>query len=270
MIEVVFSQSAYGARQVGLSKQHDSHSVILVFELALDIGPIAGDEFGPQRRQVLKEICQASGFPQPAEEIANQKVDYAKVYWDFLKKRADQETPIRIWVSEQPNEACGLVWLLSKLDEIDYTGEITVIPMPAWEYNEQGEVERKNGWGETEEWGSYVAHRQTVNKAFRAGCVEKWKVLQQENAPLRGMLNGRLTSLGANAYDYAIEQAIAKQPEEFMQADVVLDVLKQYLGVGDGWIALRIGEMIRADKLEEVSEAPADKPVHRRVLRKIN
>lgn len=267
MIEIVFSQSAYGARQVGLSKQHDSHSVILVFELALDIGPIDSDVFGSQRLQVLKELCASGGAP---EDEAEKSVEYAKAYWQFLEKRADQETPIRIWVSEQPNEACGLVWLLSKLDEIDYTGEITIIPMPAWEYTETGDVERKNGWGETEEWGSYVAGRQTVNKAFRAGCVEKWKALQQENAPLRGMLNGRLTNLGANAYDYAIERAIAKQPEEFTQASVVLDVLHQYLGIGDGWIALRIGEMIRAGKLEVVSEAPADKPVHRRVLRKVN
>lgn len=266
MIEVVFSQSAYGARQVGLSKQHDSHSVILVFELALDVGPIDGDVFGAQRRQVLKELGEASGRES---DLADKLADYAKAYWEFLEKRADQETPIRIWVSEQPNEACGLVWLLSKLDEIDYTGEITVVPMPAWEYNEEGDVERKNGWGETEEWGSYVAGRQTINKAFRAGCVQKWKALQQENAPLRGMLNGRLTSMGANVYDYAIEQAVAKQPEEFSQASVVLDVLHQYLGIGDGWIALRIGEMICAGKLAVVSESPADLPIHRRVLRKV-
>lgn len=266
MIEVVFSQSAYGARQVGLSKQHDSHSVILVFELALDIGPIDGDVFGPQRRQVLEKLCAAGGAPT---DEAEKLVEYAKAYWQFLEKRADQETPIRIWVSEQPNEACGLVWLLSKLDEIDYTGEITVIPMPAWEYNEHGEVERKNGWGETEEWGSYVAHRQTVNKTFRGGCVEKWKELQQENAPLRGMLNGRLTGLDITAYDYAIEQAIARQPEQFKQAEVIADVLKQYLGIGDGFIALRMDEMIRAGKLAVVSEAPEGEPVYRRVLRKV-
>lgn len=261
MIEVVFSQSAYGARKVGLSKQHDFNSVILVFELALDIGPIDGDVFGSQRRHVLEELGVSA-------DHADKLVDYAQACWEFLEKRADQEPPIRIWVSEQPNEACGLVWLLSKLDEIDYTGEITVIPMPAWEYTETGDVERKNGWGETEEWGSYVAHRQNVNKAFRAGCVEKWKRLQQENAPLRGMLNGRLTGLGANTYDYAIEQAIAKQPEEFMQAKAIADVLKQYLGIGDGFIALRMEEMIRDGKLTVVTDAPEGEPAYRRMLRK--
>lgn len=267
MIEVVFSQAAYGARKVGLNKQHDFNSVILVFELALDIGPIDGDVFGSQRRQVLEKLCAASGAP--ADE-AEKLVEYAKAYWQFLEKRADQETPIRIWVSEQPNEACGLVWLLSKLDEIDYTGEITVVPMPAWEYNEYGEVDRKNGWGETEEWGSYVSFRQTINKAFRSGCVEKWKAMQQENAPLRGMLNGRLTGLGADVYDYAIEQAVAKQPEEFKQTNVIVDVLHRYLGIGDGWIALRMEEMIRAGKLAVVSEAPEGAPAYRRVLRKVN
>lgn len=266
MIEVVFSQSAYGARKVGLSKQHDFNSVILVFELALDIGSIDGDVFGPQRRQVLEKLCTASGVP--ADE-AEKRVEYAKAYWKFLEKRADQETPIRIWVSEQPNEACGLVWLLSKLDEIDYTGEITVVPMPAWEYTEEGDVERKNGWGETEEWGSYVTYRQSINKAFRAGCVEKWRALQQENAPLRGMLNGRLTGLSVSTYDYAIEQAIARQPEEFKQTDVILDVLKQYLGIGDGFIAMRMEEMIRAGKLAAVTEAPEGEPAYRRMLRKV-
>lgn len=263
MIEVVFSQSAYGARKVGLNKQHDFNSVILVFELALDIGPIDGDVFGSQRRRVLEELGVSA-------EHADKLVDYARACWEFLEKRADQETPIRIWVSEQPNEACGLVWLLAKLDGIDYTGEITVVPMPAWEYNEHGDVERKNGWGETEEWGSYVTGRQTVNKVFRAGCVEKWKMLQQENAPLRGMLNGRLTGLGINVYDYAIEQAVSKQPEEFKQAEVIKDVLKQYLGIGDGFIALRMEEMIRTGKLNVVTEAPEGEPAYRRILRKTN
>lgn len=266
MIEVVFSNSAYGARKVGLGKQHDFHSVVLVFELALDIGPIDGDALGEQRLQVLKRLGAAAGTP---EEHTEKMMQYARECWEFLKKRADQEAPVRIWASNQPGEACGMVWLLARLDEIDYTGEITVVPMPEWEYTEAGNVERKNGWAETEEWGSYVACRQSINRDFCAGCAQKWKELQQENAPLRVMLNGRLTGMSANVYDYAIEQAVAKQPEEFKQTDVILDVLHRYLGIGDGWIALRMEEMIRAGKRKVVRDAPDDGPARRRTLRKI-
>lgn len=266
MIEVVFSNSAYGARKVGLSKQHDFHSVVLVFELALDIGPIDGDALGEQRLQVLRQLGAVSGVP---EEHTEKMMQYARDCWEFLKKRADQEAPVRIWVSSQPGEVCGMVWLLSKLEEIDYTGEITVVPMPEWEYTEEGSVERKNGWAETEEWGSYVAFRQSVNKAFRTGCVEKWQALQQENAPLRVLLNGRLTGMSANVYDYAIEQAVAKQPDEFSQVDVILDVLRRYLGIGDGWIALRMEKMIRDGMLEVAGEAPDGNPAYRRMLRKV-
>ncbi len=266
MIEVVFSRSAYGARKVGLSKQHDGHSVVLVFELALDMGPIDAEVFGLQRRQVLAQLCTAGGGDL---EQVDYMLSYAKECWQFLEKRADQEAPIRIWVSEQPGEACGMVWLLSKLDEIDYTGEITIVPMPAWEYTEEGDVERKNGWGETEEWGSYVSFRQTVNKAFRSGCAQKWEQMRKENAPVRVMLNGRLTGIGSDVYDYAIDRAIDAQPKEFMQADVVLAVLHQYLGIGDAWVALRIEERISAGELAVVREAPEGEPIHRRMLKKI-
>lgn len=196
MIEVVFSNSAYSARKVGLNKQHDFHSVILAFELALDVGDIGGDVFGEERLAVMKRLA-------PSQEYAEAAMRYAKDCWEFLKKRADQEAPVRIWVSHQPHEACGLVWLLSKLDEIDYTGEITVVPLPHWNYEEDGSVERLSGWDRVEEWGSYVCHRQSVNKAFRAGCVEKWQAMQRENAPARVLLNGRLTGVSAAVYEAA-------------------------------------------------------------------
>lgn len=194
MIEVVFSSSAYSARKVGLNKQHDFHSAVLVFELALDRGSIAGDMLGEERLGVLKQLGAAAGTP---EEETVHRMQYARDCWEFLKKRADQESPVRIWVSHQPHEACGLVWLLSKLDEIDYTGEITMVPLPHWNYEEDGSVERLSGWDKVEEWGSYVCHRQSINKAFRTGCVEKWKTLCEENAPLRLLWNGRLVSAQA-------------------------------------------------------------------------
>ena len=42
----------------------------------------------------------------------------------------------------------------------------------------------------------------------------KWNQLQNENAPLRAMLNGKLQSVSEDIYDSFILREIAEQPEE--------------------------------------------------------
>lgn len=99
--------------------------------------------------------------------------------------------------------------------------------------------------------------------------ASRWKTLQQENAPLRAVLNGQLASVPEDIYDPWVEREIAAETGEFWEARVIGNVLGKYqLGIGDAWIALRIEEMLRAGKLQAVTEPAPDRPIYHRKLRR--
>ena len=143
-------------------------------------------------------------------------------------------------------------------------------PASPWEQREDGVVIRKNGWGEVrpEEWSGYQSLAQTAPSALIQGCAARWRELQKENGPLRGMLNGQLVSLPEDVYDSFIFREIEAEPEMFREAEVIGRVLGKYqLGIGDGWIATRIEGMIRTGMLEPVTQPEQGIP-YRRQLRK--
>ena len=83
------------------------------------------------------------------------------------------------------------------------------------------------------------------------------------------MINGRLVGVPASFYDPFIRRELAVAGETFQEAALIGRVLGKYeLGVSDGWVALRVEELVRAGALRVVSEAPAGEPVYRRTLQK--
>ena len=88
-------------------------------------------------------------------------------------------------------------------------------------------------------------------------CAGRWKELQRENAPLRVCLNGGLQSMPENFYDSFLLRELERLPEEFLEASLVGNVLGRYqLGVGDGWLALRIEAFCREGLLEVAQDGP--------------
>ena len=83
------------------------------------------------------------------------------------------------------------------------------------------------------------------------------------------MLSGQLISAPENFYDDFILREIAAESEEFQEAMIIGRVIGKYrLGISDSWIAFRIEEMIRAGKLESVTQVAKDMPIYNRVLKK--
>ncbi len=75
----------------------------------------------------------------------------------------------------------------------------------------------------------------------------------------------------ADFYDDFILREIEAEGEKFRETVVIGRVLGKYqLGIsgGDGWLALRIEEMICAGRLEIVRAADGDVPTYRRILKK--
>ena len=81
----------------------------------------------------------------------------------------------------------------------------------------------------------------------------EWSRLQEENAPLRAVVNGRLHSVREDFYDPFIRAHIPDGT--FRVARLIGDVLGRcQLGIGDWWIAKRIQAMEAQRELITVSK----------------
>lgn len=241
------------------------------FNLVLSIGDISENQPGIKRKQTLERLY--SVYPndegrQAAEEIFKRGKEDLKT----IRERAETGEALRIWYSNQPDEMCGLYWLMGQLNQWSVQDEqVLIVKLPEWEADEKGNIVRKNCWGEvaTGEWHRYIAMQKPVLPVFIQGCAYHWQELQRENAPLRATLNGQLISAPETLYDDFILREIVAEDEEFQEARVIGRVIGKYqLGIGDSWIAYRIKEMIRLGKLESVTVDAKDMPIYHRVLKK--
>lgn len=241
------------------------------FWLCFSIGDISEARPGIGRQQVIRQIFSVYPDCDDDEFIRNIPQSVAETL-AVIRARLEQGELLRIWSSDQPDDACGLHWFMAWLaDEKIPHGEVLLVRLPQWNEDEAGAVQTISGWGEVSpgQWHRYLPLAKPVSESYIKSCAEHWRRLQKENMPLRAVLNGQLVSLPDTAYDSFIAREIAAEEAEFQEAMVIGRVLGNYcLGIGDAWISLRIEEMIRAGQLEPVTAARKDSPIYHRMLRK--
>lgn len=244
-----------------------------VFSLGLahSVGDIAEDGIGAGRRAALKRLFGCCPGDM-GRDVAAQLLQCVQDNLNSIRDRATAGEPLRIWYSSQPDERCGLYWFMAQLCAWNMpVGPVVAVELPDWEVKGETLV-RHGGWGgvASEEWSRYVAAQKEVPPALIRGAAACWKELQAENAPLRAVINGTLQSVEEDFYDGFLLREIAAATDEFHEASVIGRVLGRYqLGIGDGWVALRIEELIRTGKLKPVSVAPDDSPSYHRILKKM-
>ena len=102
---------------------------------------------------------------------------------------------------------------------------------------------------------------------YRGGAIGVIARNEDGSEPSREELD-RLRSLPEDAYDFSIRRALAEVPREFREGRLISDILGKYaLGISDGWLAMRIEDMVQSGELAVVREAEADRP-YSRVLRR--
>jgi hypothetical protein len=244
---------------------------VFSFNLAWSVGCIADSSVGKERLAALERLF--STYPEGVGKPAAEKLyQLAIKSLDAVRNRAENGETLRIWYSNQPDEICGLYWLMDLLKSWKQSSaKVVLVKLPEWE-TEEGTIIRHSGWGEVEpgKWHNCLGLQKTVPPALLHAVASRWSELQKENAPLRAVINGRLQSVPENFYDDFILREIVLESDEFREANLIGRILGKYqLGIGDGWLALRIEEMIRAGKLEALSSAPDDGPSYRRILKKI-
>lgn len=240
------------------------------FDMALSVGDISDNGLGKQRSKVLKQMLSV-GCAEDIDVLIDEKMqENANALTSILERYSTGEE-VRIWYSDNPDEICGMHWLMAQFQTVKKETAIYLVKLPKWEYEKGNTIISRNGWGEIApgEWGKYISLQEKIQPAFLSVCAMKWRQLQEENAPLRAILNGQLQSVSEEIYDSFILREIAVQENEFKMAVVIGNVMGKYqLGISDVWIAERIEKMIDNGELEVISEAPERGPSYRRKLRK--
>ena len=102
---------------------------------------------------------------------------------------------------------------------------------------------------------------------YRGGAIGVIARNEDNSEPSQEELD-RLRSLPEDAYDFSIRRALAEAPREFREGRLIGDILGRCaLGVSDGWLAMRIEDMMQSGELAVVRETEADRP-YSRVLRR--
>ena len=247
-----------------------SRADVLCFPLALSVGAIDEEGIGPKRRAALSLLLGTS--PGLAEETTEQLLKAAHNSLDTLYRRAGNGDAVRIWASGSPDETCGLYWVLEQLRPIGWNSlALTLVQLPEFEQKPDGTVVQYTSWGEVapHRWGALARLGKPLPANLAAAMATRWRSLQEENMPLRAVLNGQLVSMPESLYDPFILREIDAEAGDFLEARVVGRVLGKYrFGIGDAWVATRIEQFIQQGMLEPVTQAGRDEPVYRRILRK--
>ena len=244
---------------------------VYTVSLGLSVGDISDDDTMKSRLKEMQRLF--SVYPDDVKDAAKEMTDSSLYNMKEVMRRLKAGDSLRVWYSSQPDELCGMYWLMYQLEKRGLeTEEIYTVKLPVWETNrETNTIVRNNCWGDVapEEWHRYGGLAEKAEGIFVKACALEWKKLMQENAPLRAEVNGRLTSVQESFYDEFIIKEIAAEADEFCEAVVIGRILGKYqLGIGDGWIALRIEKMIERGLLSAVTEAGEDAPSYHRVLQR--
>ena len=243
---------------------------ILAFPLAHSVGEITEEGIGPQREAALRKVMGI--YPSLAEEVTQTLLALGRASLEGLLTRAGAGEAVRVWTGPGPDDACGLAWLAQTLRPLGLEKvSVTQVVLPDFWEEPDGTVVRWTGWGEMEPWmwGRLAQTGRRLPANVLQDLAGTWQDLQKENAPLRGVVNGRLVSLPEDGYDPFLRRVIAAQPAEFSAAQVVGTVLGKYqLGIGDGELACRLEAMVQGGELQQVTYPGPEDPSYHCRLRK--
>ena len=211
--------------------------------------------------------------PSMASDVVAEILDTSRKSYATLLEEVQNGEPIRVWVGREPDDVCGLYWLMEQLRPIGFEKlDVTLVELPSWEARQDGCIVQYNGWGEIEPY--HMERMALLGKKlptnYLRSLANRWKELQQENSFLRAVVNGKLVSVPETQYDAFILRELDALEDEFNEGFLVGRVLGKYqLGIGDGWIALRIEQFIKDGLLVPITTPSPNAPIYHRFLKKI-
>ena len=121
-------------------------------------------------------------FVEDLDYQVEEKIQKIKTTLTSVIERYVAGEEIRIWYSYNPDELCGMYWLMKQLQPLNCQTTIYLVKLPTWEYGKENTMTSKIAWGEVSpgEWGNYITLQDKANPVFLSACAMKWNQLQNE------------------------------------------------------------------------------------------
>lgn len=225
MLNVVFEECT--KRNMMYNFECLEHGVVCIGH-AFDIGDIHMDDLIAGRKNEFMNLESIRYDDKQVEEILQRQ----KQDMEYLLRTIKAGGEIRIWRSNAPYNICAFLFLCDTICDYDINAYCVDLPS---DHSSWALVEAKM-------YSESMQKQYLLNKDEIIVCRNIWKTLQEENAPLRTLVDGKITSVSEDFYDELIKQNILG---ECLIEQVLGNIARTNIVlVSRGWLVLRIKAMI--------------------------
>ena len=266
MIEIMFGESEAGSMKMAKRCKDDNDEEVICLGFLLDIGDIRKPVDSIYRKELIYSMYAQEQWGRD-EEMDRELRETGNMYcreMERLLAYLQAGKPVRIWYSDAPYSACGFYHICNELQK--HENDVFAVKLPDYIEKEDYTVIYSN-WGEVpvEELMGFTSEERTLKKRDLLYYASIWQDLREDNSPLRAVVNGRLTGVPEDFYDFLIKKEITDHPQK--EAVVIGNILGNHPGgVRDWWYAKRIDVMIEYGyiKVDEESENKYARLISRR------
>lgn len=221
----------------------------------LDIGNIKEPIDSPYRKNLIYSMYAQNQYVKNPEIDQELKLT-GEVYLNELlrlKEYLENGETIRVWYSDTPYSICGFYSLCQILQK--YKNEIHIVKLPEYMVRKTSIISYRN-WGEVsaEEFAEFLTYESVLTKEVVRMYAQLWTELTEDNSPLRAMINGKVTGVSEDFYDFLIWKRLTRKP--IKEARLIGDILGCFqIGMGDWWFARRIEHFIQQDKIKVINDS---------------
>ena len=104
-------------------------SDVYCFDMALSVGDISDNGIGEQRKNVLKKMLSV-WFVEDLDYQVEEKIQKIKTTLSSVIERYVAGEEVRIWYSYNPDELCGMYWLMKQLRPLNCQTTIYLVKLP--------------------------------------------------------------------------------------------------------------------------------------------
>lgn len=225
---------------------------VICLDFMLDIGDIREPADSRYRKKIVDTMYSENQYPKGAQtdRARKQAGEFYSNELVRLKKYLDRGEAVRIWYSDAPYSICGFYSLCRMMQ--DYTNEVRTVKLPEYEVKETG-IQSYRNWDEisAEQFAGFLSEEKILTAEEVRWYALLWSELTEDNSPLRAVINGRITGVSEEFYDFLIWKKLTDKPvrEERLLEDIIGSACP---GVSGMWLAGRIEHYIRQGNIQVV------------------
>ena len=223
----------------------------------LDIGDIQTPVDSACRLELIQSLHIENSWTdsQAFQESLKEEIrGYFQSYRRFSSLLKDIKE-VRIWYSYAPYSLCGFYWICSELEHTDCA--VHTVELPHHCTRDGHSLQRFRNWGEIshDQFSIFLSLQKTLTDTERAMYAGVWKDLKEDNSPLRAVINGELTGVPEDFYDFFIRKELTETPVK--EARLIGNILGRYPVLqSDLWYASRIERMIQTGEIRVLEDTP--------------